>query len=323
VKDTLYGGQDLKQAYESAENILEKKIDEINALNVFPVPDGDTGINMFLTLQSANESVKNLSSNSAAEIAAKAAMGGLPGARGNSGVIFSQILKGISSGLECKDEFSALDFALALQEASRAAYSSLAEPVEGTMLTVLREASEKALEQAHQGGTLQQTLRAATSEARQAVIRTPDQLPALKEAGVVDAGGKGLYYFFRGMKTVINQKTDAERESPTSRLRAQFIDPSGSYGYDLQFLIVGENLPVMMIREKVTSLGQSVLVVGDEKLVRVHVHTQNPQAILDYCTYLGQIKDLVKDNLDIQVKQFIKGNGHQTARRLLASDSLS
>jgi uncharacterized protein len=322
TEETRYDGRDLKQAYKSAESVLEKRIDEINALNVFPVPDGDTGINMFLTLQSANESVNNLTSKSASEIASKAAMGALLGARGNSGIILSQILRGIAQGLESKDEFSALDFALALQEASKLAYSSLAEPLEGTILTVIREAAEKALLQAQEGGSLKQTLRAATSQARQAVIRTPEMLPSLKEAGVVDAGGKGLFYFFQGMKNVIVQKMNTVKSYQAVRRRTRTASQPVTFGYDLQFLIEGDNLPVTEIREKVTLLGNSVLVVGDPHLIRVHVHTHSPQEVIDYCAGKGRLKDLVKDNLDVQVKNYRNGHKHRPAHKTQLSDSL-
>ena len=206
MEEILYDGETLKQAFKAAELLLEKRIDEVNSLNVFPVPDGDTGINMYLTLQSANEAIKELSTTSAAEISSKAAMGALLGARGNSGVIFSQILSGLAKGLENKEEFSAYDFAQALQRASDAAYKSIAEPVEGTILTVIREAAGMALEKAQQGASLKKTMAAATSQAKETVIKTQEMLPSLKEAGVVDAGGKGLFYVFQGMKNFIVQK---------------------------------------------------------------------------------------------------------------------
>jgi DAK2 domain fusion protein YloV len=304
VEQPLYDGQTLKLALKSAEAILEKRIDEVNALNVFPVPDGDTGINMYLTLQSANEAVKELSTTSAAEIASKAAMGALLGARGNSGVIFSQIMRGLAKGLEMKDKFSAFDFAQALRNASDNAYKSIAEPVEGTILTVIREASEMAMRQAKRGADLKQTMMAVTSQAKDTVTRTPQMLPALKEAGVVDAGGKGLFYFFLGMKDFIAKKMSQMEVHPASYSKPEMAAAKLSYGFDLQFLIEGHNLPLAEIREKVSSMGESVLVVGDEKLIRVHVHTQQSQAIMDYCSSKGCLKDIINDDMDIQVKTF-------------------
>jgi uncharacterized protein len=312
VEETLHDGKTLKQALKSAESVLEKRIDEINSLNVFPVPDGDTGINMYLTLQSANEAVKDNLSASASEIISKSAMGALMGARGNSGVIFSQIMRGLSKGLDGKEKFSARDFAEALRFASDTAYKSLAEPVEGTILTVIREVAEKAMEEAQQGADLKRTITAVTSQAKDTVTRTREMLPTLKEAGVVDAGGKGLFYVFLGMKDVIGQKMNPIKSCKTSRHSSKFTASESVYGFDLQFLIEGDDLPVKEIRDKINTMGESVLVVGDETLIRVHVHTKMSQAVMDYCSTKGRLRDIINDNMDTQVENFKKGQKEAT-----------
>ncbi len=304
LEETQYDGQALKQALKSAEVLLEKRIEEINSLNVFPVPDGDTGINMYLTLQSATSAVENLDTKSAAEISAKAAHGALLGARGNSGVILSQILQGLAVGMATKEHFSAADFAQCLQHASDSAYKALAQPVEGTILTVIREASEAAIKQVENGANLQQTISAIATQAKETVKKTPDLLPQLKEAGVVDAGGKGLFYFFVGMKEFFCQKFAQYKKFETNHLKPQLATYPCQYGYDLQFLIEGTHLPIADIRSKIESLGESVLVVGDERLIRVHVHTQVPQTIMDYCSLKGTLKDIISDNMDTQVEKF-------------------
>ncbi len=304
MEEKLYDGQTLKQALKSAESLLEKRIDEINALNVFPVPDGDTGINMYLTLQSANESIKDLSTASAAEISSAAAMGALMGARGNSGVIFSQIMRGLAKGLENKERFSAVDFAMALQQASNAAYQSMQEPVEGTILTVIRESAEKAMQQAGEGADLKKTIAAATSQARDTVTRTPELLKVLKDAGVVDAGGKGLFYVLQGMKFFITRKMSPVKDTRAAHCQDSPTGGNCVYGFDLQFLVEGNDLPVAEMREKINTMGESVLVVGDETLVRVHIHTRNSQAVMDYCAAQGRLKDIINDNMDEQVKKF-------------------
>ncbi len=304
MEEKQYDGQTLKEALKSAEVLLESRIEEINSLNVFPVPDGDTGINMYLTLQSATDAVKDLSSTSAAEISSKAAMGALMGARGNSGVILSQILRGLAKGMEMKEKFSAFDFAQALHNASDTAYKSIAEPVEGTILTVIREASEMAMQQARRGADLKQTLTAAASQAKRTVIRTPEMLSILKEAGVVDAGGKGLFYVFLGMKNYISRKmTQTERYKPIWS-QGSLAPVESVYGFDLQFLIEGSNLPLEEMRNRISSRGESVLVVGDENLIRVHIHTKDPQAVKDYCATKGSLKDIIQENMDHQVKDF-------------------
>jgi uncharacterized protein len=324
VEERTYDGQTLKQAFKAAELLLEKRIDEVNALNVFPVPDGDTGINMYLTLQSANDAVKENTSLSAAEISAKASMGALLGARGNSGVIFSQIMRGLAKGLEKKERFTAADFAQALQQASNTAYKAIAEPVEGTILTVIREASEIAMQQARQGADLKRTITAVTSQAKDTVTRTPEMLPTLKDAGVVDAGGKGLFYFFLGMKTFMCEKMNPVEGYKAAFRKVQLATAETSYGYDLQFLVKGVDLPIAEMQEKINTLGVSVLVVGDESLVRVHAHTQQPQVIMDYCATKGTLTDIISDNMDNQVKKFKSrrngnsknskrnGNGHKS-----------
>jgi uncharacterized protein len=304
VQETLYDGQVLKQALISAESGLEKRIEEINRLNVFPVPDGDTGINMYLTLQSANEAVKNLDAKSASEISNKAAMGALLGARGNSGVILSQILRGLAKGLNNKEQFTAVDFANALTYASDTAYKSLSEPVEGTILTVIREAAETAMQQAKKGGNLAQTLRAATTQAKDTVNRTPDMMPLLKEAGVVDAGGKGLFYVFQGMRNFIVQNMNPVKGYKVAKRKVKISKTDTVYGYDLQFLCEGENMPINDIRDKINTLGESVLVVGDDSLIRVHVHTKVSQKVIDYCSTFGTIRDIINDNMDDQVEDF-------------------
>jgi uncharacterized protein len=296
----------LKEAFKSAESLLEKRIDEVNSLNVFPVPDGDTGINMYLTLQSATSAIENLSTVSAAEISAIAARGALLGARGNSGVILSQILRGLAKGMGSKERFSASDFAQSLRQASETAYKALPQPVEGTILTVIREASEAALRRVERGADLKQTLIAVVKQAKNAVNMTPELLPTLKEAGVVDAGGKGLFYMFQGMKDCVSEKTTNGVAVKNCRNKPKIDSETITYGYDLQFLIEGDSLPVETMRSKVESLGESVLVVGDEHLVRVHVHTREPQAVIDYCSAKGALKDKICDNMDTQVETFRK-----------------
>jgi uncharacterized protein len=306
LMDSRYDGQVLKQAFKQAETTLEKKIDELNALNVFPVPDGDTGINMYLTMQSATRAVADVSTKSAAEISAKVARGALLGARGNSGVILSQILRGLARGLEKKDYFTTLDFAQSLCYASDIAYKSMLQPVEGTIITVVREASEVASRHAAKGAGLEETMSAIVVQAGETVRRTPEMLPKLKEAGVVDAGGKGLYYIFLGMKNFFFRKTADTTGTENAYLKAGISSCTPIYGFDLQFLVEGDNLSLEEMRSQINNMGESVLVVGDERLLRVHIHTCEPQIVLDYSSRRGQLKDIVMENLDKQVADFRK-----------------
>ncbi len=303
-------GRDLKRALEAAKVQLEKHIDEVNSLNIFPVPDGDTGINMFLTMKSAVEAVEGLKEASLAAVSTSAAKGALMGARGNSGVILSQILRGIARGLEGKESFSFPDFAGALHIGSEHAYKVVANPVEGTILTVIREVSEEASSVAEKQISFRRAIASVVLRAKGTVKRTPEMLPVLKEAGVVDAGAKGLFYFFKGMENAICRKsvsTHARGTSPHSTSTTK--EEERRYGFDVQFLLEGENLPVEEIREKVVGSGECPLVVGDKKLLKVHVHSMNPDDILNYARSKGTLKDIIVEDMDQQVREKIGKEG--------------
>jgi uncharacterized protein len=308
--DEVYDGRTLIAVLNEAEKTLESHIDELNKLNVFPVPDGDTGINMFVTLQAANKAIGKLETDSAAEISAAAARGALLGASGNSGVILSQILRGIAKGMEMKPRFSCIDFAHALQTASEMAHKAVTKPVEGTIITVSREASETALQMAKKGAGLKQTMTEVVRQAKQSVKRTPELLPQLKEAGVVDAGGKGLLYVFQGMNNYISKHISKTTRSRDASIKKQAALKSSSdaaklqYGYDLQFLIRGNSLPIDTIRPKIESMGESVIVVGTEQIIRVHIHTRDFDRVINYSRTHGEVTDLAMENMDEQVKKF-------------------
>ena len=316
VKEKELDGQDLKRMLESAKLCLEQHIDEVNALNVFPVPDGDTGINMFLTMESAVEAVNKLENASATAVADSAARGALFGARGNSGVILSQILRGIAKGMQERKSFSTLDFANALHIASEEAYKVVAEPVEGTILTAIREASEAASRAAERGVSFAHTVTSVVSRVNKTVEQTPEMLPVLKEAGVVDAGAKGLYYVFEGMKESICRKR------PVRRLAKKLPSKISStkqkekvYGFDVQFMIQGQNLPVEEIRNAVIAAGECPIAVGDENLLRVHVHTMTPDDILNYARTKGEVIDIEVEDMDLQVQGKAKKGGSKSALR--------
>ncbi|HEX6121997.1 MAG TPA: DAK2 domain-containing protein, partial [Ktedonobacterales bacterium] len=196
---SVFNGQDLKHAIMAGHLWLEEHREAINALNVFPVPDGDTGTNMSLTMRAAVKEIEHAEDLSAAVIAEKLSRGALMGARGNSGVILSQILRGLSHGLEGKSTFTAQDFAAALQESSRMAYRAVIKPVEGTILTVIRECAEAAQQSAANGSDITTMLEDTVHAAHATVAKTPDLLPTLKQAGVVDAGGQGLATLLEGI----------------------------------------------------------------------------------------------------------------------------
>ncbi len=317
---SVFDGQDLKKAILAGAALLEEHREIINALNVFPVPDGDTGSNMSATMQAAIRDIVNSKETSAGVIAAKLAHGALLGARGNSGVILSQILRGLAHGLEKKQTFSALDLALALQEAQRLAYRAVIKPVEGTILTVIRETAEAAQLSAQRGDDLVALMQEVIIAARQSVARTPELLPTLKQAGVVDSGGQGLctilegvWHYVRGDSgqlaastavidaTMPGAVTSTVPTSPKTAVKKGRVKIEEEFGYEVVFLLRGEKLDVNKIRQTIINMGGvSTVVAGDEKMLKVHTHTPWPGEILDYGVSLGSLLDINIENLQEQ-----------------------
>ena len=301
----VFDGQDYKRAIMVGHAWLEQHRAMINALNVFPVPDGDTGTNMSLTMRAATKEIVESPDTSAAVIAEKLARGALMGARGNSGVILSQILRGISQGLQGKNTFTARDLAAALAEAQKLAYRAVIKPVEGTILTVIRESAEAAQQSAERGADIAVLLGDIVTAARAAVAKTPDLLPTLKQAGVVDAGGQGLTTIFEGMWRYARgesvQMSAAEQSDRLEETRRGNVQIEEEFGYEVVFLLHGESLDVEQIRDTITRMGGvSTVVAGDSTLLKVHTHTQMPGKILDYGVGLGSLQDINIENLQEQ-----------------------
>lgn len=310
---SVFDGQDLKKAIIAGANWLEAHRDAINALNVFPVPDGDTGSNMSATMQAAIRAIVNSDETSAGVIAAKVAHGALLGARGNSGVILSQTLRGLAQGLDKKTTFTAPDLANALQEASRLAYRAVLRPVEGTILTVVRESAEAAKVSAERGDDLVGLMHETVVAARLSVARTPDLLPTLKQAGVVDSGGQGFCTILEGILRYIRGESEISPASPqlqVASIASQAREPQikkgrvtieEEFGYEVVFLLHGKNLDVEGIRQTIIDMGGvSTVVAGDEKMLKVHTHTLTPGKILDYGVSLGSLLDINIENLQEQ-----------------------
>jgi hypothetical protein len=306
---SVFDGQDLKKAILAGAEWLEENRENINALNVFPVPDGDTGSNMSATMRSAIRNIANSEEKSAGTIAKQIAHDALLGARGNSGVILSQTLRGLATGLENKQTFNAQDLAVAFQRASDFAYRAVLKPVEGTILTVVRETAEGTKRSAELDDDLVSLLQIAVTTARQAVARTPEMLPTLKQAGVVDAGGQGFYIILEGILRSARGETPKNSQVVTSL--AQTIDNphvkkgrvtvEEEFGYEVVFLLYGTNLDVEKIRQSIIDMGGvSTVVAGDEKMLKVHTHTPTPGKILDYGVSLGSLLDINIENLQEQ-----------------------
>jgi DAK2 domain fusion protein YloV len=301
-------GSGLLDAYRAAVANLEAHVDEINSLNVYPVPDGDTGSNMYATVKAALDEAEAVAGQPADRIAAAISFGALMGARGNSGVITSQVFRGMAEGLGGKKRFNGLDLAHALSEGARTAYGAVAKPVEGTILTVIREAAAGAVEAAERDDDIEVVLGATLTASEKAVAKTPSLLAILREAGVVDAGGQGLYRLFQGALMHLAGR------APATTARRPVVGPKPStlvahadegFGYETMFLVQAashEPLDVDAIRDHLESIGESVLVAGDGRALKVHVHNERPDLVIGYGLGLGTLSRISVENLDNQAR---------------------
>ncbi len=302
---------------------LEKHQHEVNALNVFPVPDGDTGTNMLLTMRSAWRAIQDSGEAHAGRMSKAFARGALMGARGNSGVILSQIWRGLSQSLEEKAEFDAQDLAEALKKAVDTAYGGVMKPVEGTILTVIRESAEEARDAAGKSQDIRFVFRRTLTRARQSLEKTPDLLPILKQAGVVDSGGQGLVYVFEGMyRMMMDELPEIDETAPAAApepavLAQQLAAPEGGLlenHYDVQFILIGRNLNVEEVRSTIDAMGDSTVVVGDDQTIKVHVHVEDPGRPISYGISLGELTDVVIENMQMQMDDIIiTGHVHTDA----------
>ena len=303
----LCSGIGLKQALEASTAWLERHVEIINALNVYPVPDGDTGTNMLLTMRAALEELNNSPAQSASVVAHAVSYGSLMGARGNSGVILSQLFRGLARSLDKKETFTAQELAQAMTEASAIAYQGVIKPVEGTILTA-REAADAAMAAAAESDDLLYVLERTVTEARHSVARTPSLLQVLADAGVVDAGGQGLFVILEGALRFM--RGEEVGELPTIEAGVELEVPvEEEYGYETMFILQGEDLNVEEIREAIAAMGESVLVVGDSRAVKVHIHSMEPGRPLDYAAKLGTLSQISVENLQEQYREFVRRGG--------------
>ena len=303
-------GRGFRRALEAGTAWLERHVEIINALNVYPVPDGDTGINMLLTMQAALKELNSSPAQSASVVAHAVSYGSLMGARGNSGVILSQLFRGLARSLDKKETFTALELAQAMTEASVTAYKGVIKPVEGTILTVAREAADAAVAAAEERDDPRYVLERTVAEARHSVARTPSLLQVLADAGVVDAGGQGLFVILEGALRFM--RGEEVGELPTIEAGVQWEAPvEEEYGYETMFILQGEDLNVEEIREAIAAMGESVLVVGDSRAIKVHIHSMEPGRPLDYAAKLGALTQISVENLQEQYQEFIRrGQAH-------------
>jgi len=306
IKKEYIDAEDLQRMFRAATNQLLKKKDKINALNVFPVPDGDTGTNMYLTMKSAVDELAAVDHLSIAKVCSAVSLGALMGARGNSGVILSQILRGLTRYLAQKDKINTTEFSKALQEGVQAAYKAVMRPTEGTILTVVKEAAKEATTQARSHRDFSAFLALVIKKAEEALERTPEQLPVLKQAGVVDAGGAGLVAILQGFHMVIHgegvgEEMDEQLSEALKPLHvAQAVLTNSAdieFAYCTEMIVLGENMSEDVLLQKLVSLGDSLLVVGDNNILKVHVHTNHPGRALEAALEMGHLSKIKIENM--------------------------
>jgi uncharacterized protein len=314
----VWDGAQLLSGLTAAARWLELHADAVNALNVFPVPDGDTGTNMSLTLNGAIQDVAP--DSSVAVVAEKVKYWAMMRGRGNSGIILSQVLRGLAQGLDGHDLMGAPELAAALAQASVSAYRAVLKPVEGTMLTVIREASDAATAAlASPDASALSVLAAATQAARESVDRTPTLLKTLADAGVVDSGGEGLFLILEGMlRYARGESIEYHAAAPVAAMSFEDIHGADDFGYCTNFILRGEQMPYDAIRATLAEMGHSAVIVGDEQLIKAHIHVLRPGDALNYAMTFGALEQIEIANMDVQREQL-----HQKSDKLRVASNES
>ncbi|MFV8240657.1 DAK2 domain-containing protein [Aerococcus viridans] len=315
-------------------NRLSENAEYVNSLNVFPVPDGDTGTNMNLTYTSGIERVIKQHSDTVGEVGEDLAKGLLMGARGNSGVILSQLFRGFAKAIEGKTTVEAQDFANAFQRGIDTAVKAVMKPVEGTILTVARDSAAAGMLKAEQTDDIIEVMTAVLEEAQTSLENTPNLLPVLKEVGVVDSGGQGLVYIYHGFlesltgESIPVKSADPNKANVTELAHQEnFFNTAHSvasedihYGYCTEIMVkIGEGETVTdefdydTFRNHLDGIGDSLLVVSDDEIVKVHVHTETPGEVMNYGQKFGSLVKIKVDNMRLQHDDILDGKGSNQA----------
>lgn len=322
LPQAVWNGASMRAAFEFASSLIHHHRDRINALNVFPVPDGDTGTNMALTMRGALDALDVLGPDAtASDVAGRLAYGALMGARGNSGVILSQILRGFANGIGEAREVGGRDLAKALDGATETAYNAVMRPVEGTMLTVIREGAVAAKHASEHTPSMIDVLRAAHDGAQAALERTPDQLDILRQAGVVDAGGQGVVYILEAFMRSASGDTELPQDAHEVEIGSDmaFLDMvdethgEDAFGYCTNFMVLGSGIDMERSRAELAAMGDSAVIVGDNTTLKVHIHTSDPAEVLAYALRLGELDQIKIDNMSLQTEALTTQRRESTA----------
>ena len=313
-------GKMLRDMFVSGANNLQNHKDLVDKLNVFPVPDGDTGTNMSLTISYAMKELAKVENDNITEIGKSLSKGSLMGARGNSGVILSQIIRGFSKSIEGKEQISTEDLAKAFKNGSDTAYKAVIKPIEGTILTVVRESGEYAIKASKKEKDLLKFLEMVIAEANNSLERTPELLKSLKEAGVVDSGGKGLVLIYEGMYEALkgnpikakdlNDSNVSEIKQAGTSINTEDI----KFCYCTEFILESNSISDTEIRDIMLKYGDSLAVVGDEGIIKVHVHTNDPGLVLQDALKYGQLVTIKIENVKLQHENTLVDNINEIAQ---------
>lgn len=312
-------GKTLKEMFVSGANNLQNNKDLIDRLNVFPVPDGDTGTNMSLTISYAMKELSKVSDDSITDIGKALSKGSLMGARGNSGVILSQIIRGFAKSIEGKAKLSSEDLAHAFKNGSDTAYKAVIKPIEGTILTVVRESGEFAVKACKKEKDIIAFLELFIEEANASVERTPELLKNLKDAGVVDSGGKGLVLIYEGMLACIQGNPIALKDESATQVKSVEVPQSGintediKFAYCTEFILDSSSISDIQIRDIMLPLGDSLAVVGDDGIIKVHIHTNDPGVALQKALEHGQLLTIKIENMKMQHENTLIDYSSETA----------
>jgi len=326
------GGFLLSKMARGGANQLHANADEVNKLNVFPVPDGDTGDNMRMTIESGIAAIENMNSDNLAEVMKTLSHGMLLGARGNSGVILSQFFAGVAKGLENSKKASAKTFGNALELGVEKAYASVMTPTEGTILTVVREAVEYAVANINENSTIRSLFADLVKEMHASLDRTPEILPVLKEAGVVDSGGAGLLYIMEGFNRVLNGEEVSEVNvggaKPSTATSFTFdADSVMTYGYCTELLLQLQNaktdvdsFDIEALKSFLSSVGDSVVAFKTESIVKLHVHTLTPEKVLEHCRKYGEFLTVKIENMSLQHTQTLQNDADEAKENTVKAE---
>ncbi|MEK6190299.1 MAG: DAK2 domain-containing protein [Carnobacterium alterfunditum] len=336
MKVTKLEGKQFRLMIATGATRLNKNAEYVNSLNVFPVPDGDTGTNMNLSLASGAKAVSNTASESIGDLSAALSKGLLMGARGNSGVILSQLFRGFGKAIENKETLSSKDFSEAFTRGVETAYKAVMKPVEGTILTVARESAKAGEKKAKETDDVVVVMEAVVHGAKKSLAKTPDLLPILKEVGVVDSGGQGLLFIYEGFLEVLSGKVieeDINRPSPQEMSELVNAEHHRSvsdhihtedikYGYCTEIMVeigkgetVDSEFDYDTFRNHLNEIGDSLLVVADDDIVKVHVHTEHPGEVMNYGQKFGSLLKIKVDNMRVQHETILESESHQLVEK--------